>query len=452
MYRVIFFLLFAIVLQPAFANASSCTSARLKSYSGRGKKFVKNSSASYSLRNAAQPQVLIGAKKIFTQAEKMIPLARRQILFQTWSFHAQSDPAKALFRGLARLQRKLWKSGRKGRPVHVWLLINVLPWENKDQKVQDLFKLKRKYKLANAYIKFHIGIWDTQLFAASHAKSLSIDNRFVLLTGANSSVKNNFKSSYFDLGFTFKGSVVSQINRNFRKAWKQAMEKDEDCSDNYANGYNSAVNCWERVKTSPKIQKSRPVRNSSCVPTLLVQNAARSNPFRSIQRSSQNYALLRAIRGARKSINILTPNLNVPEVVQALIKAAQKGVRVRVVLSKGHEAKNENLPTRGGSNRVTLNKMAAMVNKRVCSSLSVRWYSKNGRKAVYGSLPPNSHAKYILIDNRITYIGSMNMDMQSWVNSRELGLLIDDSTLSKKWKKQAFLPVYKRSVPTGLCR
>ena len=230
MLRLVFCIFSLLFCQTAMANgAQSCSSRQLLKYSYGAHGSRAQTSSHLSLRNSAGAKALIGAKEIFTQSEKMVSRAHNQILFQTWAFHSQSDPARSLFRGLARLQRRLWKTGRKGRPVHVWMLINVLPWENKEDKVLELFKLKRKYKLANAYIRFHIGIWDTQLFAASHAKSLSVDNKVALITGANTSKKNNFRSSYFDLGFTVRGSVVSQISKDFRKAWRKTQEKRDDC-------------------------------------------------------------------------------------------------------------------------------------------------------------------------------------------------------------------------------
>ena len=57
----------------------------------------------------------------------------------------------------------------------------------------------------------------------------------------------------------------------------------------------------------------------------------------------------------------------------------------------------------------------------------------------------------MLIDEKISFFGSANMDNQSWVNSREISLFVDNEKLSKKWTRDFFDPIFERSVLAVSC-
>jgi phosphatidylserine/phosphatidylglycerophosphate/cardiolipin synthase-like enzyme len=71
-------------------------------------------------------------------------------------------------------------------------------------------------------------------------------------------------------------------------------------------------------------------------------------PFGNSTHNLQDQAFLVAIRHAQRRIRIQTPNLNDDAVREAIIHAAQRGVTVQLVLSKGFNAVTESLPGQGG--------------------------------------------------------------------------------------------------------
>ena len=167
------------------------------------------------------------------------------------------------------------------------------------------------------------------------------------------------------------------------------------------------------------------------------------------------HAFVQSVEHATKTIDIITPNLNVTEFMTALAQAAHRGVRVRIILSKRFTEMGQDLPTRGGNNFKSVSRLhkalQPYLGRRVCDQLQIRWYSADGITAIEGTKVPSSHAKFMIVDDKITYFGSANMDNQSWVNSRELALFVDDRDLGTRWRRGIFDKVFNRSIKVDQC-
>lgn len=403
-----------------------------------------------SYANSSDKEAYIRGKLIFKKMKKLITGAKEDVLFQTWLFHAHSDPAHHLFSGLKSLQERI-KNSPNQQPVNVWLLINVLEIKSKIVMYLDLKRLIRKYNLSSKYLNIKIGIWNANGFAALHSKYLVIDGKTTLVTGVNSSEENNDISGNYDLGFVFKGALAHNITNDFASKWKQAISLDH-C---YSRGN---IFCWAKTKLQPGVKKFQPSKNKNiCLPILLLKSFGQASPFADYAKSAKNSGLLQAIKSAKKKIDIITPNLNVLTVIEELTNAVSRGVRVRIILSLRHMLKAETLPTRGGSNLQSveklyyLNGLTPFTRRKLCKLLQIKWYSDNGVNPVSGYNPPFNHAKYMNIDDHITIVGSSNLDNQSWINSYELDVVVDSKELSYAWKKQIYDPVFSRSIKVRQC-
>ena len=60
--------------------------------------------------------------------------------------------------------------------------------------------------------------------------------------------------------------------------------------------------------------------------------------------------------------------------------------------------------------------------------LHVRWYAREASVAIDGNGPGASHAKWASADGRAMILGSQNLDTQSWHESREVNVLVDDAS------------------------
>jgi phosphatidylserine/phosphatidylglycerophosphate/cardiolipin synthase-like enzyme len=149
-----------------------------------------------------------------------------------------------------------------------------------------------------------------------------------------------------------------------------------------------------------------------------------------------------------------TPNLNDNDAKAALLEAVRRGVRVDVILSKGFNDATEVAPGQGGTNDTNA---AALYDALAdlpdaCDRLRIRWYSRDGQAPVVGNGIYASHAKYTSVDSAIAVVGTANMDTQSWNNSREVNVLVDDPDLTTAWDDQLFVADFERAIPVDACR
>jgi phosphatidylserine/phosphatidylglycerophosphate/cardiolipin synthase-like enzyme len=86
-----------------------------------------------------------------------------------------------------------------------------------------------------------------------------------------------------------------------------------------------------------------------------------------------------------------------------------------------------------------------------CKKLQIRWYSRDGLRPVVGNGIYASHAKYASVDDTVVIVGTANMDTQSWNNSRELNIIVDDADLATAWDAQLFVADWTRGVRTVQC-
>lgn len=430
--KLLFFLIVIIVFhsQTLFANCGH--SKTFSDWNIQGHSV--GADASFTSDNWIDPSIYVHSKGIFEKMYHLIQKAEKHVYIQTWTFQPGTKPTLYLAQAIRQLHETRQKKGLR-TPVHFWLMLNIISLQNEDIERQRVQKFIAKQGLNLEGIVFHIGFFKAKLLGANHAKTVSVDNKIALVTGANFSPSNN-KNGFFDLAFVLKGDVVKNIDYDFVQIWKSFIDKKD-----------RPTNWGKDVKVGVE----------TCVPILFT----RSKPFpdfsKKIQNSSLNDAILDSIRSAKKSIDIITPNMNVTALLNEIAKAALRGVKVKIILSKGFTDLPQMLPTRGGPNTMSINRLHRALRKKmslqnICENLEIKWYALDGLNAINSTQPPASHAKFMLIDDQISFFGSANMDNQSWVNSREIGLFADKSFIAKKWKNDFFNPTFEQSVTIEKCQ
>jgi phosphatidylserine/phosphatidylglycerophosphate/cardiolipin synthase-like enzyme len=106
--------------------------------------------------------------------------------------------------------------------------------------------------------------------------------------------------------------------------------------------------------------------------------------------------LLSLVDGARVSLDLYAEVLRDPQLLDALAAAAERGVRVRIIVS----------PSTDFSGEMDM-LVASGVDIRLSSSLYI-------------------HAKLIVADGERAFVGSQNLSATSLDQNRELGIVIDD--------------------------
>jgi cardiolipin synthase A/B len=106
--------------------------------------------------------------------------------------------------------------------------------------------------------------------------------------------------------------------------------------------------------------------------------------------------LLALVRGARVSLDLYAEVLRDPEVLDALVAATERGVRVRIIISPSAD-------------------FAAEVDKLAASGVDIRL-----SRSLY------IHAKLFIADDERAFVGSQNLSATSLDQNRELGIVVDD--------------------------
>jgi phosphatidylserine/phosphatidylglycerophosphate/cardiolipin synthase-like enzyme len=148
-----------------------------------------------------------------------------------------------------------------------------------------------------------------------------------------------------------------------------------------------------------------------------------------------------------------TPNLNDDAAKTALIAAVQRGVLVDIVLAKGFNDSTEIAPGQGGTNVDNVAQLydALAGVPDICHRLRIRWYSRDGLRPIEGNGLYASHEKYTSVDDQVVIVGTANMDTQSWNNSRETNVLVDDPTIAQAWDAQLFERDFGNGILVDQC-
>lgn len=121
--------------------------------------------------------------------------------------------------------------------------------------------------------------------------------------------------------------------------------------------------------------------------------------------------LIDLVRVARKSIEIAVENLGATPLLDELIAAAARGVKIRVIV-----------PLCTTSSKPLHNTW--YVQKLAKGQIEVR-----NMPLPISEASPYTHAKMMAVDARLVYLGSQNFSRNSLQKSRELGIIVNDEDL-----------------------
>ncbi len=427
-------LLAVLSLLVSFDVKAHCTSAAFDSWGIMDQSYSPGREAFLSSKNSVEPSIYVYSDAIFRRVHQMVVNADKHVYIQTWKFEPKTKPALYLADAIRKLHARR-VSQRKTGTVHIWLMVNIIALQNEVNEREKFQDYLEEHGLDLPGIEIHLGFFKANLLGANHVKTVSADGKVALITGANFSSNNNGKG-FYDLGFVVRGEVLTHVDYDFVQTWRSKVNRAHYPGE------------WRAVVPSSL--------SSTCRPILTTRSWVLPNLTDKIRSNSMNAAFIESVENAKKTVDIITPNLNVTPFMTALASAANRGVRVRIILSKGFIQFGQDLPTRGGNNSVSVRRiydaLQPHLGNRTCNQLQIRWYSQDGVSPIRGTNPPASHAKFMIVDDRIVYFGSANMDNQSWVNSRELALFVDDRNLGSQWRHHLFDDVFSRSINVDQCQ
>lgn len=403
-------------------------------------------------RNIAEPSMLIDGPQIFPAFRDLIASAEHHVSLQTYVWEPGSDPTNEILEGLRDLAARRRGTHPEGPPVQVRFLLDVstigfgsnvmaLPHTWADIEAQGFDPKLIQFELAGFY---HTAMGNL------HVKTLVVDGRTAIVTGANPQAHHDYATPWRDAGVRLRGDVAVALLADFDHAWMQSQLWT--CGSREEPEF---LNCQKAPEKLAYAIMPADVPAATCTPMLVTSREAEISPWSNRIDNTQDQAFLAAFASARSHIRIQTPNLNDDAAKGAVLDAVKRGVRVELVLSKGFNDLSESAPGQGGTNQQTVDELHATLAAAgvtdLCQKLQIRWYSRNGLTPVEGNGIYASHAKYASVDDTVVIVGTANMDTQSWNNSREINVVVDDAITTRAWDSQLFTPDFDRGLLVDQC-
>ena len=405
--------------------------------------------------NRAAPAPLLEGPAIFGRWAELIEGAEREIAMQVYVWEEGSESTRAITAAVQRLEERL--RAEDAGPVHVRLLVDAseIGFGSKPAS-QQLPALEREFArlgLDPSFVSVEIAAYTHTILGNVHEKSIVVDGRHAVVTGANPQGHHDSGEPWFDAGFEFEGDIALALREEIADGWRRA--KRWGCGTRRVSR-DGANRCLGPVRRMEPLDVARiAAAPQECRPMILAGRPANANPFRNRVDDPQGQAFLAAFGAAEERIRIQTPNLNDDHARRAILDAVARGVDVEIVLSKGFNDLTENMPGQGGTNEEVVRDLFRKLRERgvadACERLKVRWYSHDGVTAIDGNGPRASHAKYASVDGQLAIVGSANMDTQAWNHSREVNVVVDDAETTAAWDAALFEASFERGIPVSEC-
>jgi phosphatidylserine/phosphatidylglycerophosphate/cardiolipin synthase-like enzyme len=404
-------------------------------------------------RNRVDPDVLIEGPEIFPKMAELIEHAESEILFQTFVWEGDSVAAKNIVDALGRLQERLRGEARTDRPpVVARFLVDASRFGIPSKKTSDIMPIVAEaieaQKLDPSLVVWEIATFEHTTVGNNHGKTLVVDGREAVVTGANPERVHDPGEPWHDSGYHVTGDVALALMADFDYAWNRGVLWS--CGSN-RDGHD----CQHDTRPIRHVPLASYLPEDTCKPILVIGRKRNANPFNNRTDNTQDRAFLAAFRGASSRIRIETPNLNDDAAKKALLDAIGRGVVVELIVGRKFNESAQNVPGQGGGNEENMRKLYEKLRERgvekPCDMLRARYYSFDGVEAVVGNGPRASHTKYATIDGAVAIVGSTNMDTQSWNNAHEVDLVVDDAEVVRAWDQQLFEADFARAIPVDGC-
>ena len=369
-------------------------------------------------------EIVDGSESVFDLIVREIKKAKKQILIQAFSWIPSTQIVQDIRKALSELKEE----------VEVFLLVDQLDRIARMFYLGEIPPHKSEHDPASlgldnlpANIKLHIGTLTHNSMAANHNKAIWIDGKLIM-TGANLQPENYGSDRFHDAGM-FIPQGINAVYYDFISMWEQRTNKSE----------NSDV--------TPTSLEFKPDLSITSCAVVHVANTLRAKPAvlpfyqASLPADPLNNAYLAAINNATNVIRIAVPNLNTPEIVQALAEFInKKNGCVQLVLTRGFNDIRETFY--GGTNQNTVEQLIYLVDEDKRDNLQMYWY-KNETST---NTPAVNHMKYMEVDNQIVIYGSANLDLISLHNCHETNIIIDSSEFAQRATNALFTPIFERGT------
>jgi len=430
------------------------------------------------------------AEEMFESIAKEIVKAKYMINITFFVWYCDCDPCEVICKALNIAINNFVPTEKIPK-----LQINFLISESQflqNSIANELFKTCEKYNLITdkseirLYLKLYYGL------GSYHFKYITVDDNTVFITGCSVQRLFNWKSekdtNWCDISIIFKGSVTLSFLQHFKFILSNDV-KQLNCFDNkeYNNldlktslkrtlysSFGNVSSCelckpFEDVNfnfnfdsNSIKSLKKSQLECIECntntkIPILTLSKPEMGELVCNYERlelaynNVANQSILASLILATEEIKIITPTLN-DDTIWFTLNEILHTTEVNILILTNY---NFNYYTQENfENGTSVSKLYYLVN--CCEKciecydnnrLQIRLFSYDGENVVNDHEKHANHAKSIFIDNKISIVGSQNLDRQSMLSSAELNVLIDDRNITEQIQNKVFKEQWERSIP-----
>lgn len=386
----------------------------------------------------------------FVARVAMAKIAEKTLDVQYYLYH--SDLTGTLFTAA------LWQAAERG--VRVRILLDDMDMGDRDRALAVLNGHKNiQIRLFNPFIrgKFRTPQFVTRFGSVtrrSHNKSMIADNQLAVLGGRN--IGDEYFAadpnlSFGDLDVLVTQPATNEVSKQFDLYWNSPLaypveslighhptEKDLRAIEGYIQSFykeNTSTQYIERLKQSPLLNKESKQNTDyfwgkTDVIYDLPEKISANRDETHLHLSPQ---LAPYFKAAEKELLVVSPYF-VPgkEGVEFFRTLQEKGVQVKILTNS--LTSNDVPIVHVGYARYRKDLLAAGVklyelDKTTLGPNDQREKSRTTREGVSGS-KASLHAKYFVIDNKYTFIGSLNLDPRSVIENTEVGVVIHQDKLA----------------------
>ncbi len=271
-----------------------------------------------------------------------------------------------------------------------------------------------------------------------HNKAMIVDNRVAVIGGRNLADEYfglHSKANFRDMEVLVGGGPVGPMSEMFDTFWNNRWSIPLDAViKRPPSGMDlEAFSQWIYEEVEPGLRESAATRLDNWLALvqdaaggeaiLIADHPARDNPADHEQLPNQLAVELRAwLDRAQSEITLISAYLiPTPELEETIEQAVQRGVRVRILTNS---LRSNNHTAAHSAYRHHINRLLS----HGAYLHEVQAFAKD--RHLYMQDPVSEkelglHAKLILIDKHLTFIGSANLDPRSLHLNTEMGLMID---------------------------
>jgi phosphatidylserine/phosphatidylglycerophosphate/cardiolipin synthase-like enzyme len=389
--------------------------AQVAAAAARGQSTIDGRLTSFYNRVTAGP--LVDAERITEEIVRLIKSAKREVVLSFYRIDEgwMVDRVREAIRDVDHERVSVWIMSTPDKNPLTNLPGRASRGEDAEENYRELLGF---FPWKNV----HVASWDTPdrlTLHVNHSKFVVVDGARVLMTDTNlqpnADPVRGGGLGWFQMAFVVEGSVASAIRKDAADAWREQAHPARALPD------------------APP-----PFLAPTCTRTIVLGRNAGDG-----EDASANEGYRALLLGAKKRINVLTPNMNDDSVIETLA-AATKDADVYILLSRKFNDTLSRLPGQGGNNEHNVWRLAdaAADPKR----LHIRYFARKQGVAVDGNVEGANHSKFASADGQVMILGSQNLDTQSWKKSRELGLALDSPETTRKFDA-VFEDTWRKSVP-----